>query len=205
MARRKRSFGEMNDKDGATTNAFTLSDRRHTYKENTSFVLIGIRGSGKSSLAFLAATAYNRRLVDFERAFYDHTGKSLSEHRKSAAIDEYHEKHQEVLKTVLDEHREGCVIVCNFSDLEHGGNTILQCYAQSHPVIHITRDVKGVQLHMQVWSEEKIARLLAVSGPLLRSCSNFDFFNKTEIGYNVMLPLSSDQVCYGSTERGLSQ
>lgn len=163
------------------------------YNPNISFVLIGIRGSGKSSLAFLAATAYNRRLVDIERAFFERTGQSLAEHRKTVSIDEYHKHHQEVLRATLEEHSEGCVIVCNFSDLEHGGDTILRDYAQKHPVIHITRDVRGIKLHMRVWSEEKTAHLLTISGPLLRACSNFEYFNKTETGTN-MLPLSSDQV-----------
>lgn len=194
MMSRKRSFGEMDSRDVTPFFPRVPDGGQQTYKANSSFVLIGIRGSGKSSLAFLAATAYNRRLVDIERAFLDHTGHSLAEHRRTVSIDDYHKKHQEVLRAVLEDNREGCVIVCNFSDLEHGGNTILQDYSKTHPVIHITRDVKGVQLHMRVWSEEKTARLLSVSGPLLRSCSNFDFFNKTEIGHNVMLPLSCDQV-----------
>lgn len=180
----------MNGRDGTPASSQSSTS---PYKPNTSFLLIGIRGSGKSSLAFLAATAYNRRLVDIERAFFERTGQSLAEHRKTVNIDEYHKHHQEVLKTVLEEHKEGCVIVCNFSDLEHGGITILQDFARTHPVIHITRDVKGIQLHTRVWSEEKTAHLLTVSGPLLRACSNFEFFNKTENGANI-LPLTSDQV-----------
>ena len=190
---RKRSFGQIIDQDVDSAKERNSNERIWPYKANTSLVLIGIHGSGKSSLAFLAATAYNRRLVDIERAFFERTGQSQAEHRKCVSIDEYHEHHHEVLKNALDEHSQGCVIVCSFADLEHGGDIILQDYSRHHPVIHITRDVKGIQLHMRVWSEDKTARMLAVSGPLLRSCSNFEFFNKTEIGPNG-LPLSSDQV-----------
>lgn len=171
-----------------------MKDKSWLYKPNASFILIGIRGSGKSSLAFLAATAYNRRLVDLERAFFDRTGQSLAEHRKTVSIDEYHKHHQEVLEEVIEDYKEGCVIVCTFSDLEHGGNNILREWARTHPVIHITRDVKGIQSHMRVWSKEQIARLLSVSGPLLRSSSNFEYFNKTEVRPANILPLGSDHV-----------
>lgn len=192
MSSRKRSFAEMNQRDITLVQSDAEGSQ---YKANTSFVLIGIGGSGKSSLAFLAATAYNRRLVDIERAFFERTGQSLAEHRRSVTIDEYHKRRQAVLKTTLEEHSKGCVIVCNFADLEHGGDAILHEYSLRHPVIHITRDVKGIQSYMRVWSQEKTARMLSLSGPLLRSCSNFEYFNKTEAGPN-MLPISSDQVCW---------
>lgn len=188
---RKRSFAEIDAVDGTPAPASPLSLRGSHYKEGESFVLIGIRGSGKSSLAFLAATAYNKRLIDIERAFFEHTGHSLAEHRRLVSIEEHHQCHQQVLQDVLSQ--KGCVIVLNFSELEHGGHAILRQYAKSHPVIHITRDVKGIQSHMKVWTEEKTAHLLTISGPLLRSCSNFEYFNKTE-NIPSSLPSNSDQV-----------
>lgn len=158
-----------------------VSVARSQYDEDASIVLIGIRGSGKSSLAVLAATAYSRRLIDFERAFSDRTGHSLAAHRRIAGISEHHRRHRQILSEVLHDHGKGCVIVCNFSDLEQGA-PLLRRFSKSHPVIHVLRDVKGVHAHVKVWTEEKTAHLLAISGPLLRSCSNFEYFNKTEDG-----------------------
>lgn len=148
-------------------------------------MLIGIRGSGKSSLAILAATANSRRLVDLERAFLERTGYSIASHRKAVGISEHHRRHRQVLQDVLQDHTSRCVIVCNFADLEHGGHAMLRKFAETHPVIHIVRDVKGVQRHVRVWTEEKTALVLAVSGRLLRACSNFEFFNQSEGVYDV--------------------
>lgn len=185
---RKRSFAEVDAENGTPTPSSPLSLRSSPYQEDESFVLIGIRGSGKSSLAFLAATAYNKRLIDIDRAFFEHTGHSLAGHRKIVNIEEHHQCHLQVLRDVLA--LKGCVIVLNFSELEHGGHAILRNYARHNPVIHITRDVKGIQSHMKVWTEEKTAHLLTLSGPLLRFCSNYEYFNKTEAVPGV-LPIST--------------
>ncbi|GAB7348891.1 hypothetical protein MBLNU459_g7585t1 [Dothideomycetes sp. NU459] len=189
VASRKRSFAEVDGENGDPLPASPLSVRGWPYKDQESCVLIGIRGSGKSSLAFLAATAYDKRLIDIQRAFFEHTGLSLAEHRKTAGIEEHHKCHQQVLRDVLAQ--QGCVIVLNFSELEHGGHAILQEYAKKHPVIHITRDVKGIQSYMKVWTEEKTSHLLSISGPLLRSCSNFEYFNSTENSQSI-LPINAE-------------
>lgn len=163
-----------------TTTSRGVTAARRSFESNASIVLIGIRGSGKSSLAVLAASAYNRRLIDFERAFLDHTGQSLAAHRVAAGVSEHHRRHRQIFEQVLRDHGKGCVIVCNFSDLEQGSRLLRQ-FSHTHPVVHIVRDVKGIQAHVKVWNEEKIAQLLAISGRLLRQCSNFEFFNQTEL------------------------
>lgn len=154
--------------------------RNVAFESDASVVLVGVRGVGKSSLGILAATAYGRRLVESERRFFEVTGSSPQAYRKLHGAAEYHKKHYQVFKRTLEAHSRNCVIVCSFSDLEHHGSTVLRDYAQTHPVIHVTRDAAGIQSHLQVWSLERTRQLLRASGPLLRSCTNFEFFNMTE-------------------------
>lgn len=162
------------------SNDWVEAPRKASFEADASVVLIGVRGVGKSSLGVLAATAYSRRLVETERVFLEATGTTTQAYRKLHGASEYHRKHYHILKRTLETHTQNCIIVCSFSDLEHHGSTLLREYAQSHPIIHITRDVKGIQSHLQVWSLERSKQLLCASGPLLRSCTNFEFYNLSE-------------------------
>jgi hypothetical protein len=78
---------------------------------------------------------------------------------------------------LLDQHPKNAIIILNFADLENSGADILRAYAQTHPVIHIIRDAKSVSAYLNLWAEDRVKQLLRLSGPLLRSCANYDFFN----------------------------
>ena len=154
--------------------------RRGPFEPLASIVLVGVRGVGKSTLGILAATAYSRRLVDSERAFVEATGETASAYRKANGSAEYRARHNEVLQATLNDNASGAVIVCSFLDLEGRGGEILGAYSQAHPVFHITRDVEGIKSVLRVWTIERINDLLSTSAPLLRLCSNYEFFNLTQ-------------------------
>ncbi|CAK4030508.1 Quinate repressor [Lecanosticta acicola] len=154
--------------------------RKVSFTSDASVLLIGVRGVGKSSLGFLAASAYTRRVIESDRAFCELAGSNRTAYRKARGTSEYHRKHCEVLKQLLEAHSKNCVIVCSFADLESDGAKLIQNYAQSHPVIYVTRDVAGIQSYIRVWSEERIRDLIRASEALLRECSNFEFFNASE-------------------------
>lgn len=154
--------------------------RRVSFPTDASVLLIGVRGVGKSSLGFLAASAYTRRLLESDRAFSDATGSTRTAFRKHQGTAEYHRKHCEVLKRLLETNSKNCVIVCSFADLESDGAQIIQEFSQTHPVIYVTRDIPGIQAYIRVWTEERIEDLTRASEALLRECSNYEFFNVTE-------------------------
>ena len=154
---------------------------RGTYGLSASIVLIGVRGAGKSTLGVLAATAYNRRLVDTDRAFLEATGITAISYRKQKGSAEYQKRHNQVFEDTLKTNSTGSVIVCSFSDLEGGGANLLREFARSHPIIHISRDPEGIQQYLRVWTIERIQEILLASSSLLRSCSNYEFYNLTEI------------------------
>ena len=157
-----------------------ISNRTVSFKTDASIVLIGIRGAGKSSLGVIAATALNRRLIEFDKAFLDATGTTTHAFRKLQGASEYRQKHRDIFDLTLKTYGNDCVIICSFSDLEHDGVALLQDFSKTHPVIHVTRDARGIQSHLQAWSEERIKKLLCATGPILRSCSNYSFFNVSE-------------------------
>ncbi|PNS14113.1 Pentafunctional AROM polypeptide [Sphaceloma murrayae] len=148
---------------------------------DATIVLIGNRGTGKSSLAFLAASAYNRRLVEFERYFEERTGQTLSAQRQSEKGRAGRKQRQEVLASVFRDHDSGAVIICEVNDLEYG-SSLLAAFAASHPVIYINRDVEGIHEYMGTWDKDKLSHLATSTAHLLRECTTFEYFNWTETG-----------------------
>ena len=165
---------------GSRSHSPATPSRKAAFDPHVSIVLIGVRGVGKSTLGVLAATAYKRRLIDFERIFLESTGKSTVSFRKENGAAKFQERHREVLRSTLESRRSKCVIICNFSDLENHGSALLQEYAETHPVIHVSRDISGIRSHLQGWSDSRVNDLLHVSEPILRQCSNYEFFNLSE-------------------------
>lgn len=151
--------------------------RQSTFDTDASVVLIGVKGVGKSSLGVLAATAYRRRLIESERVFYDTTGHTAAAYRKLQGAAQYHRRHHEILAQTLETHSKNAIIILSFADLENDGADLLRSYSQTHPIVHIMRDAKGVFAYLKIWSEDRVKQLLRMSGPILRSCSNYDFFN----------------------------
>jgi 3-dehydroquinate dehydratase type I len=155
----------------------TVLPRQSSFEPDASVVLVGVKGVGKSSLGVLAASAYRRRLIESERIFFDTTGHTAAAYRKLKGSAEYHRRHHEILGQLLEQHPKNAIIVLNFADLENSGADILRSYAQTHPVIHVMRDAKSVSTYLNMWAEDRVKQLLRLSGPLLRSCANYDFFN----------------------------
>lgn len=151
-----------------------------SFDQNASIVLIGIRGTGKSSLAVILATATGRRLIDADLYFQKITGLSRLAFKKQHDVVKYREQEAKVMESMLYENGVGFVIACDPGSLERSGESILRDYAKSHPVIHVVRDAEGIQSYLKAWDIDKVRRLLELSGPLYRACSNLEYFNISE-------------------------
>ena len=155
--------------------------RRPTvFAANASIVLIGIRGTGKSSLAVILSAASGRRLIDADQYFQQLTGHSRAELKHQYGTAEYRKQESRVMRSMLEDNKEGCVIACGPGSMDSNGRELLKEYAQTHPVVHILRDGASIQSYLKAWDEEKIRNFLGLSGPLYRACSNLEFFNVSE-------------------------
>ncbi|KAK1143951.1 hypothetical protein N8T08_005860 [Aspergillus melleus] len=149
---------------------------------NASVVLIGIRGTGKSSLAVILAATSGRRLIDAGQYFQQATGRSRGEYKRDFGLAEYRQQEVRIMETMLDEHKEGWVIACGPGSMERRGQMLLREYAKTHPVVHIIRDSQSIHSYLNAWNKDKVHRFLELSGPIYRACSNFEFFNVDEKG-----------------------
>ncbi|CAI4212021.1 unnamed protein product [Parascedosporium putredinis] len=161
------------------------------FAPDASIVLVGIRGSGKSTLGIIACAAMQRVMVDLEKAFQQTVGSTSAEFRRVAGASKCHAKQVEVLNSVLASHANHAVIVCSW--LERGIQAILRDLCATNPVILISRDADAIQEHLKIPDRAKMTSLLNASGAIFHTCTNFHFFNITEYPTRFSTPESDEE------------
>lgn len=90
-------------------------------------------------------------------------------------------RHAEVLRNALQTFEKGAIIVCNSGyRLDAKSQAHLHDFSKTHPVIHVLRDSRSVHQYLDTAEESKLQHVLAVSTPLFRRCSNYEFYNLDE-------------------------
>lgn len=145
------------------------------FDPETSLVVIGIRGCGKRSLGFVAATALKRRFITEDHYFKEVTGLSRHEYLKKHGGEKFQQRDIEVMKMMLDNHREGCVIECGLGSLTRPIQEHLRQYCATNPVVYIRRDMECVQKLLGL--DDEAAKLVCEGDSLHRTCSNFEYYN----------------------------
>lgn len=148
---------------------------RRTISPDASLVLVGIRGCGKRSLGFVAATALRRRFITEDHYFKEVTGLTRHEYLKQFGSQEFQRRDIEILKMMLDNHRSRCVIECGLGSLTRPVQEHLRVYSATNPVVYLVRDMDHIQSLLGL--ESQAARLLCEGDPSHRTCSNFEFYN----------------------------
>ncbi|KAL1616738.1 hypothetical protein SLS56_011304 [Neofusicoccum ribis] len=157
-----------------------LASAPRSFSPEASIVLIGVRGTGKSTLAVIASAAFQRRVIDTEHTFQEATGQCSSSYRKTHGAAAHNQRQLDVLRSVLSTYDKNCILVCGTNSIERGAQLLLQEYSRTHPVIHIVRDPRSITDYLKVWDEQKVENLLRASSSILRACSNYEFYNYTE-------------------------
>lgn len=150
-------------------------DSRRAVDPDASLVLVGIRGCGKRSLGFVAATALRRRFITADHYFKDITSLTRHEYLKQFGNQEFQRRDIEVLKMMLDNHRFRCVIECGLGSFTRPVQDHLRRYSATNPVIYLIRDMDRIQNLLGL--EDQAARLLSDGDLSHRTCSNFEFYN----------------------------
>jgi shikimate 5-dehydrogenase/shikimate kinase len=156
------------------------SDIRRHFNPDASIVLIGMRGTGKSTLAVIASIACRRRVVDVDDLFQEATGFSTARYRKQFGAANHNLRQEELLQTALRLHDQGAIIICNGGSLERNGQMLMQEFARTHPVVHIVRELHEVHEYLGGIELTRLRDMFAFTAPILRRCSNYEFFNIAE-------------------------
>lgn len=153
---------------------------RRVFDSRASIVLLGMHGTGKATLAMMASVTCQRRVIDMESVFHTATGFSTTAYRKQFGSSNRSICQEDILRGVLQNHSKGAIIVCNGSfPLDNKTQSLLREFSTSHPVIHITRDTRSVCEYLEI-DEARVQELVAISTPVFRRCSNYEFYNISE-------------------------
>ena len=148
---------------------------QRAFQTEASLVLIGIRGCGKRSLGFIAATALGRRFITEDHYFQSNTGLSRQDYLKIHGSQEFHKRDVEVTRRMLDENKTKCVIECGLSSLTTSIQEYLKDYALAHPVVYLVRDMAEIKQLLNL--DARSTRQFHAGDPTHRRCSNFEFYN----------------------------
>ncbi|KAA8615382.1 quinate pathway repressor protein QutR [Pyrenophora tritici-repentis] len=154
---------------------------RRAFKTDASIVLLGMPGTGKSTLAVIASMACRRRIIDMDNMFLETTGFSTAKYRKQFGPANYNLRQEELLRTVLREDDRGSIIVCNGVSLERKSQALLQDFGRTHPVILVQRDLSSIHNYLGGPDLQRLKDMLSLTAPVLRACSNYEFYNISEI------------------------
>jgi 3-dehydroquinate dehydratase type I len=151
---------------------------KRNFDPDASLVLVGIRGSGKRSLGFIAAAALNRRFITEDYYFKEVTGLTRHEFLLKFGSHEFQRRDVEVLKMMLDNNRTQCVIECGLGSLTRVIQDHLRRYSLTNPVVYILRDMDQIQRLLQL--QDSSVKRLGNGDPYHRTCSNFEYYNLEE-------------------------
>lgn len=148
---------------------------QRAFHPEASLVLVGIRGCGKRSLGFIAATALGRRFITEDHYFQSVTGLSRQDYLKIHGSQEFHKQDVEVTRRMLDDNKTKCVIECGLGSLTTSVQDHLKEYALTNPVVYLVRDMAEIKRLLNL--DARSARHFQAGDPTHRRCSNFEFYN----------------------------
>lgn len=160
------------------THMLGTSIAKRNFDPDASLVLVGIRGSGKRSLGFIAAAALNRRFITEDYYFKEATGFTRHDYLREFGSHEFQCRDVEVLKMMLDDHQTHCVIECGLGSLTRVIQEHLRRYALTNPVVYLLRDMDQIQSLLQL--QDFSVKRLGNGDPYHRACSNFEYYNLEE-------------------------
>lgn len=168
---------------------------------DASIVLLGVRGSGKTTLAIIAQASLGLQHIDTDDAFHKETGVSPAQYRKENGAQQSRAKWLSFLTTLLSTFSKKCVIVWPKDYVEEAGLSLLKQYGREHLVILVQRNTSAISRYLHLSESTKIEKLVKIIVPTYRACSNYEYFNLDETGSPnwkepSILDLSNDALDY---------
>ena len=153
---------------------------QRSYAHDATVVLVGGRGTGKSSLAVIASTFLQRPCIDADDYFRQKTGISRTQYKERDGATNYARLEPRIMQSMLSTHSTGYVIVCGPSAISNHGRQLLMKYAETHPVVHILRGIESALRYLGIADHALFTRLHDRSELFFRSVANCEFYNLSE-------------------------
>lgn len=147
-----------------------------------SIVLIGMRGTGKSTLAVITASRFDFTYIEFRSVFKAKTGQSEAGFISSNTPAEYKRKEHEILTALFDQNPYNTVIVCGPTCVDSEENrSLIKLRSKDLLVIHIACEEQRVYDYLKFESiDSKFRDVWVQRINFFRSVANHEFFNRSK-------------------------
>jgi pentafunctional AROM polypeptide len=150
-----------------------------TQTENTSVVLIGMRGAGKTHMGKAAANLLEYAFLDMDQYFEQQVAMSIPQFIASAGWEEFRAKESSLLVQALREYPLNTVIACGGGVVEAEANRAVLA-KWNGLVVHIKRDIAAIEEYLNIDKTrpmygEDMRTVWKRREPLYDSCSNAEF------------------------------
>ncbi|KAJ5366860.1 hypothetical protein N7541_000801 [Penicillium brevicompactum] len=150
-------------------------------QKNASILIVGIRGTGKTSLAILAAAALGLGgVVDADHHFLKSTTLTRAKYVSIHGFENYREKELALMQDLLREHPTRRLIVGGPGFAQGTSLSQLEMATMGHPIIFIMRDAHEIDNALNVGDAAKVSRIQETTCSHYRSLSSFEFYNLSE-------------------------
>ena len=153
--------------------------QRRRFDHDASIVFVGLRATGNSSLAFIAASVLGWKLIDCDRHFDEYAGLTKEQYRAEHGAEQYRMKKLGIVHQLLKNNRTRSVIACG-NIVSRNGAEFLSEFTDSLPIIYVMREEELVRQCLGLTGDQSWFRALDQAHHFFRRCSNFEFFNLDE-------------------------
>lgn len=155
--------------------------------EESSVIIIGMRGSGKTFIGELAATALGWNFIDADPAFEQHHQIGVREFVQQHGWAAFRAAETDILKNLLASHPTGHVISLGGGIVETpAARDILKEYSKKGPVVHVVREIDEVLQYLGEETArpaygEPIIDVFQRREPWFAECRSHEFINYTGV------------------------
>lgn len=152
--------------------------------DNASVVIIGMRGSGKSFIGELAASALGWTCIDADHYFEEKYPQGVRAFVQEKGWPAFREAETAILLELLGERSTNHVISLGGGIVEtESAREVLKAYRTKGPVVHIKREIEDVVRYLEKETErpaygEKVVDVFLRREPWFLECCNFEFMNQ---------------------------
>ncbi|PCH42024.1 arom polypeptide [Wolfiporia cocos MD-104 SS10] len=156
-----------------------------TEDSGASVVVIGMRGSGKTLIGELAASALNWRFIDADAVFEEKHRIGVREFVQHNDWPAFRSAETEILRELLTHRSHGHVISLGGGIVEtSAARDLLEKYAKQGPVVHIVREIDEIMRYLGEETArpaygEPILDVFKRREPWYAECCNHEFINYT--------------------------
>lgn len=148
------------------------------YHPAATLILVGGHGTGKSTLAVIAAISLRRRFVDTVSVIEAAVSSTAEDFISRHGLETFCALEYALLETIIAQYPTDCVVATSAHVIHGTVRALLIANASKYPIVNISRSTAEItELFRTHPKRDTILRGAVTDMPLYRQCSTFEFTN----------------------------